>query len=297
MPIAGDDVVQSRTLTSARVVGIAQLVRLRTTLSAPLLTLIGWIDVGREVHRTTWDIAWSMVSAFAVIAFGQVFNDIVDRKLDAEAKPHRPIPAGLVTVPEAYGVAGFLGLAAIGTAAATSVVTLLYAAFCLVLSVLYSVRLKNTTLFGNLAVAIVSCAMFSYGSSSVSSPWGQELVGTIVIFFYTLGNELYKTAMDAPEDAEYGLRTLATVYGLRVTAHVLAMVAGALLITLAVVGITNFAPISFVIVAAVVIGVPVVVGAVTANAPQDITVATFMRSHRFWRLAWLPGALAMLLLR
>ena len=66
----------------------------------------------------------------------------------------------------------------------------------LVLSVLYSARLKNTTLLGNLTVP-----MFSYGSSSGSSPWGRELTGTIAIFFYTLGNELYKTAVNAPEGA------------------------------------------------------------------------------------------------
>jgi 4-hydroxybenzoate polyprenyltransferase len=277
--------------------GIVLLVRLRITLSAPLLTLIGWIDVGPEAHRTIWDIAWSVLSALTLIAFGQVFNDIADRELDAEAKPHRPIPAGLVTVPQAWGVASVLVLVAIGAAVVTSVVTFLYAAFCLVLSVLYSARLKNTILLGNLTVAVVSCAMLTYGSSSVSSPWGPELAGTIVIFLYTLGNELYKTAMDAPEDAQYGLRTMATVHGLRVTARMVAVVASALLVTLAVVGITEFTPISFVIAATVVIGVPVVVGAVTVNAPQDVTVATFVRSHRYWRLAWLPGALAMLLLR
>lgn len=277
--------------------GIVQLVRLRTTLSAPLLTLIGWVDIGRETHRISWDIVWSMLSAFALIAFGQVFNDIADRELDALAKPSRPIPAGLVTLPQAWGAASVLLLLAAGSAAVTSVATSCYAALCLALSVLYSVCLKNTILLGNLTVAVVSCAMFSYGSSSVSSPWGRQLVATIVILFYTLGNELYKTAVDTPEDARYGLRTIATVYGLRVTARVLALVTGALLVTLTVVGIARFATVWYVLAVAVVIGVPVVVGAVTANAPREVTVATFTRSHRYWRVAWVPGALAMLLLR
>lgn len=286
----------ARTRTQV-VAGIVQLVRLRTTLSAPLLTLIGWMDVSQETHPTSWDILWSTLSAFALIAFGQVFNDIADRELDALAKPHRPIPAGLVTMPQAWGVASVLVLTAVGAAASSSVATSCYAAVCLALSVLYSICLKNTILLGNLTVAVVSCAMFSYGSSSVSSPWGRELIATIVIFFYTLGNELYKTAVDMPEDARYGLRTISTKYGLRVTARVLALVTGALLVTVAVVGITRLATIWFVIAVAVVIGVPVAGGAVTANAPREVTIATFTRSHRYWRLAWVPGALAMLLLR
>lgn len=286
--------MRTRTRVAA---GIVQLVRLRTTLSAPLLTLIGWIDVGRGPHRTSWDIVWSAVSAFALIAFGQVFNDIADRELDTLAKPRRPIPSGLVTVPQAWGVASVLILAAVGSAAATSVATSCYAALCLALSVLYSACLKNTILLGNLTVAVVSCAMFSYGSSSVSSPWGRELVATIVIFFYTLGNEVYKTAVDTPEDARYGLRTIATMYGLRVTARVLALVTGALLVTIAVAGVTRLATLWFVLAAVVVIGVPVIGAAVTANAPHKMTVETFTRSHRYWRLAWVPGALAMLLLR
>jgi 4-hydroxybenzoate polyprenyltransferase len=278
-------------------VGIVRIVRLRTTFSAPVLTLIGWIDVGQQAHPATRDIACSLLSSFTLIAFSQIFNDIVDRDLDAEAKPERPIPAGVITVAQARAMALALALASIGAAMMTSVATLCYAVFCLALSVLYSARLKNTILLGNLTVAVVSCAMLSYGSSTVSSPWGRELAGTIAIFLYTLGNELYKTAADSREDAQYGLRTIATVYGLCVTARTVAMVTGALLALIVVAGITRFAPIWFVLEEAVVIGVPVVCGAVTANTPREVTVETFARSHVFWRLAWVPGTLAMLLLR
>jgi 4-hydroxybenzoate polyprenyltransferase len=278
-------------------IGTLRIVRLRTTLSAPALTLIGWIDVSENMHLSTWRIIWSLFSSFSLMAFCQVFNDILDRDLDAEAKPNRPIPAGLITVPQAYALAIVLALASISTAVITGIITFYYAAFCLVLAVLYSVRLKNTILLGNFAVAIVSCAMFSYGSTTVSSLRGRELVGTLLIFLYILGNELYKTALDSREDAQCGLRTIATIHGLRVTACVVAVVAGALLTLIAVAGITRLAPIRFVLAAVIVIGVPVVCGAVTANVSRKIAVETFARSFRFWRLAWVPGALTLLLLR
>lgn len=278
-------------------VGIVRIVRLRTTLSAPVLTLIGWIDISQHTHLSVWRIMWSLVSSFALMAFCQVYNDILDRDLDAEAKPNRPIPAGLITISQSNALAGALALASIAAAAITSVVTFCYATFCMVLGVLYSARLKNTILLGNITVAVVSCAMFSYGSSTASSLFGRELVGTFSIFLYILGNELYKTALDSQEDAQYGLRTIATKYGLRVTARIVAVTAGVLLAFMAVAAIARLAPIRFVLAAVVVMGVPVVCGAVTANVSREITAGTFARSFRFWRLAWLPGTLALLLLR
>jgi geranylgeranylglycerol-phosphate geranylgeranyltransferase len=283
--------------TMGLAVGIVRIVRLRTTLSAPVLTLIGWIDLSQHTHFSILRVMLSLFSSFTLMAFCQVFNDILDRDLDAEAKPNRPIPAELITVPQAHIFAIALALVSICAAAFTSVDTFCYAAFCMVLAVLYSARLKNTILLGNLAVAVVSCAMFSYGSSTASSPWGRELIGTLSIFLYILGNELYKTALDSREDAQYGLRTIATIYGLRVTARVVAVVAGALLALIAVAGITRLAPVRFVLAAVVVIGVPVVCGAVRANVSREIAVETFARSLRFWRFAWVPGTLTLLLLR
>src|ERR1700722_1758010 len=193
-------------------IGTLRIVRLRTTLSAPALTLIGWIDVSQNTHISMWRITWSLFSSFTLMAFCQVFNDISDRDLDAEAKPDRPIPAELITVPQARALAIALVLVTFGTAIITSVVTFYYAVFCILLGVLYSARLKSTILLGNLAVAVVSCAMFSYGSITMSSLSNRELVGTLSIFLYILGSELYKTALDSREDAEYGLRTIATAY-------------------------------------------------------------------------------------
>lgn len=278
-------------------IGILRIVRLRTTLSAPALTLIGWINASRNMHLSMWRIIWSLFGSFSLMAFCQVFNDILDRDLDAEAKPHRPIPAGLITVPQAYFLATALALSSIGTAVITGITTFYYASFCLVLAVLYSALLKNTILLGNFTVALVSCAMLSYGSAAVSPLRARELVGTLLIFLYILGNELYKTALDSREDAQYGLRTIATRHGLRVTACAVAGVAGALLALITAVGITRLAPVRFVLAAVIVIGVPVVCGAVTANVSREIAVETFARSFRFWRLAWVPGALTLLLLR
>lgn len=278
-------------------IGLISIVRLQATSSAPALTLIGWIDVGRPECPGIQEVACSLVSSFALMAFAQVFNDITDHALDAKAKPGRPIPAGVISVPQAAVMATALALVSTGMAALTSLATFCYAIFGLTLSILYSTHLKNTVLLGNLIVALVSCMMFSYGSVAISRPWGRELVGTTMIFLYVFGNELFKTAVDSSEDARHGLRTIATVHGLRVTAIAVAMVTGAILAFVTVTGITAFAPGRFALATSAVVGLPVVAGAVTANNPRKITVDTLARSHLWWELAWVPGGLALLLLR
>ena len=48
------------------------------------------------------------VSMSALYTFGMCLNDLFDRQSDAILQPHRPIPAGRVTVAEAWLVAGVL---------------------------------------------------------------------------------------------------------------------------------------------------------------------------------------------
>lgn len=283
--------------TQRHMIGLIRIIRLRATSSAPALTLIGWIDVGRLERPGIEKVACSLVSSFALMAFAQVFNDIMDRALDAKAKPDRPIPAGIISVPQAAAMAAALALTSTGLALLTSLATFCYAIFGLTLSILYSTHLKNTVLLGNVTVAFVSCMMLSYGSVAISRPWGRELIGTTMIFLYVLGNELFKTAVDSSEDAQHGLRTIATEHGLRVTAIAIAMVAGAIIAFVTVTGVTAFAPSRYTLATSAIVGLPVVAGAVTANIPRKITVDTLARSRLWWRLAWVPGGLALLLLR
>ena len=277
--------------------GIARILRLRTTLSAPALTLIGWLDVGGHGPLLSVAIVSSTASSFALIAFSQVFNDIMDRDLDASAKPCRPLPAGLVTLREARALAIGAVVVTIAGAALTSPVTIVYSVICLMLSVLYSVRLKNTTLVGSLTVAAVSCAMLSYGSATVISPLGPELPGTVLVFLYILGNEFYKTSSDMIEDSRHGLRTIATAHGLTAAARAIALVAAALLALIAVVGVARLAPRAFLVVVSVTVAAPVLVAAAKIVRPGNVTAELMGRSHVWWRLAWLPGALSLLLLR
>ena len=56
-----------------------------------------------------------------------VFNDVFDRKQDAEERPHRPIPSGQITLSSAVTLGGMLLLAGLGAAQVAGQQTLILA--------------------------------------------------------------------------------------------------------------------------------------------------------------------------
>lgn len=93
---------------------IAELVRLPAVLSAPGDTLVGVASSGRptEPARTVALVASSSCMYMA----GMALNDYADRDLDAEERPHRPIPSGRVSPRFALRLAGLLTGASVAAA-------------------------------------------------------------------------------------------------------------------------------------------------------------------------------------
>lgn len=71
------------------------LLRIRTTLSAPILTAVST----RAARSSSYvfhgaSLLLACASAFLLICFFQIINDVVDREQDAQHKPYRAIPSG-----------------------------------------------------------------------------------------------------------------------------------------------------------------------------------------------------------
>lgn len=92
----------------------------------------------------------------ALSAVVYLVNDVIDRKSDREhpLKRHRPIAAGLVSVPLALGTAAGLAAGALGGALAFGGLFLLVAISYLALNVLYSAVLKHIVILDVLTIAI-----------------------------------------------------------------------------------------------------------------------------------------------
>lgn len=271
------------------------LLRIRTTLSAPMLTAVGLraIKPGSSGYDAR-DIALACATAFFTIGFAQIINDIVDRDNDATHKPHRAIPSGVITVRAASLVMAFCAAMGLLTAALVSPLTVGFAALILTFGAAYSLWLKNTVLLGNLAIAIASSLLYQLGLTSWYSFSAALADGSGIVLLFILGDELFKTAEDKDGDAANGIRTIATRYGLRASA-IGVTCCWALL---AAIFVTNMlaAPtgLRFGAICLAVIGLPTSVASVMALRANSLAIT---RAHTWWKISWAPGLIAMLFIR
>lgn len=274
------------------VIGVASLVRLRTSLTAPALTLIGWYICrpATAVH----DVSIAAASSFFMIVFAQAFNDVCDRELDAVTKPERAIPSGRVSLTTALAVVVASAVLAVGSAVLVGSATVLICIIDLLLAAAYSTVLKSTVLVGNAIVALVSCTTLAFAVPTMLS---DELVTAMsLVFIYSLGNELFKTGLDMEGDRTLGIATLATAVGLEATVFVVRICAGALWILWLTSWLWGGASPLFLIACLVGVLAPSLCGATVSSARGEVTIHSMVKGHRLWRLAWTPGVLALILI-
>lgn len=155
-------------------------------------------------------------------AIGAV-NDLADGARDAIAKPDKPIPAGLVGLREALGLA--VGAAALGLVVAAGVgpAVLFLALAGLGVGLAYDLLLKPTA-WSWLPLALGVALLPAYAWVGAGRPPSPVLGLLLAAAFgegiaLALGNE----AVDLERDRASGLRTLAGTLGLRRTLAVVAV--------------------------------------------------------------------------
>ena len=158
-------------------------------------------------------VLWAMVVAALITAGANALNDLFDLEIDRINKPHRPLPSGKLSISQARG----FSIAATVTGLALSPLLgwwgLMVAWAVTVLLVAYSVRLKKTPLWGNLAVALAAALAFVYGGL-VAGRVSSALIPAGFAFLFHLGREILKDAEDVAGDRAGGARTLATRAGI-----------------------------------------------------------------------------------
>lgn len=144
-------------------------------------------------------------------------NDLLDADLDARAKPHKPIPAGLVseaTVRVAAIAAGGVGLLA--AAVGGPVIVLLWAAM-LACGLAYDFRLKPTPwAWACFSVAFALLPLYAwYGAAGTMPPLPGFLIPLAVIAGPAI--QLANGLVDLEVDEAAGIKTLATRLGRKQT--------------------------------------------------------------------------------
>jgi len=200
-------------MNKKKITGLISLFRLELPAAAGLSTLVGELLAVGQIPGWREGIL-GVGSVFLISASALILNDYFDLPADRVNAPERPLPSGAVTPAEVLvlfsAVSGFGLLAAL----ALSPVVLAAAFLVWLLGILYSWRLKQRGLPGNLLVSLSVGMTFLYGGLVVGKPfqpavWYLAVLGALI----NLGEEIAADALDAPGDQVVGSRSLALQLG------------------------------------------------------------------------------------
>jgi len=179
--------------------------------------MIGYF-VSRPASASPEAIVLGFVTGFAICAFSMVVNDYYDIEVDRINQPTRPLPSGKVSKNGAVGIAA--AMLVVGFAAAAALLSLeaiLIVALYSFLAWLYDFQAKKYGVAGNLIVASSLAIPFIYGGA-VS---GGDVLDSLLLFMAStsflagVGREVVKAMADVPGDQKRGVRSYASVHGLR----------------------------------------------------------------------------------
>ena len=194
--------------------------------------IVGYF-VSKPGAASSLAIGLGFVTGFAICAFSMVVNDYYDIEVDRVNQPTRPLPSGQVSRGSAVGISILmLAVGFVATALLANIGAVLIVALYSLLAWLYDFRAKKYGLAGNLIVASSLAIPFIYGG--VIS--GGHVLDSLLLFMAStsflagVGREVVKAMADVPGDQKRGVRSYASVHGLKEAAAV-----GAVFFLLAVV--------------------------------------------------------------
>lgn len=150
-----------------------------------------------------------------ITAFGNVFNDYMDRDVDKLEYPNRPIPSGRISPLATFFFAFVLALIAVLLASklSTELFSMVIVAF--LLSSVYSLYFKRTVLLGNLLSALLVAMVLLFGGLASGGLTPSIWIAFVLMFLYGLAQEVLYDIEDIEGDRQAGIQTIATYFGAR----------------------------------------------------------------------------------
>jgi geranylgeranylglycerol-phosphate geranylgeranyltransferase len=196
-----------------KVRGLVQIVRPELPAAAGVCVVLGEV-LALGAFPPLQAAALGFVCGFFLSASALVTNDYFDLEVDKINAPTRPLPAGLLSGPEAMVLGLLLGLLGLLAAWILGPLALLPGLVLWALGFLYNWKLKSTGLLGNLIVSTSVGATFVLGGIAVGQLWNPLVwVFSAIAFFFDLAEEIAGDAMDAEGDQKRRSRSFAILRG------------------------------------------------------------------------------------
>jgi geranylgeranylglycerol-phosphate geranylgeranyltransferase len=214
-----------KTLSSNQLRGIIQITRPKVSIVAASYSLLGAYLSGNARELLSSTVLRAALVVGLVVAFSFAINDYRDAETDRLNHPERPIPSGRISYRIARILSLSLALTALGIALTLALLLTIIAFFNIILSTLYSYKLKSTVLIGNTVIALLNTSIVIYGSLAVGRLIPVIWIISLLTFLYSLAQEILFAVGDQEGDAKTGLCTTATYLGTTVTLRLFQLIA------------------------------------------------------------------------
>jgi 4-hydroxybenzoate polyprenyltransferase len=210
------------------------LVRVRNCLSGFLAVWLG--SLSTRGIAAPWPTAAAACGLGLAVASANIWNDIVDREVDALDQPWRPLAGGAIPLRQAIAATMVTSAGSLVFATMAAGWVGVWVAVIAVASLAYSAWLKSTVLIGNVLVAVLAVNPIVIGAVLNSTVDPELVIKCLTFTLFLLAFEIVKTARDVRGDAAGGLTTIATVHGTHTSLRLgSAVFAGSVLVSLSAV--------------------------------------------------------------
>ena len=270
----------------------AQLTRVGTVIAGGSLCLIGarLSDDPLDWRRA----AGATVCVAFLIVFAQVVNDVLDVEVDRLQGRSRPLVRDAIGLSAARTLAVVAGAAGLTAALALGWRLFAVAVVVLVASWAYSSRLKDSVVLGNVTVALLASAPIVFGAAANGLIGGRAWIAQAEVLVFMVAFEVVKTGRDVAGDRAGGLRTVATVHGLRVTCRVAGSLSMVFVVAVALATTVAEEPIPYAIVMLGAVALAAGAGWRLLRSPGD--PADVVGALDRLRAAWFPGVVGLVFL-
>ena len=196
-----------------------QLVRLHNLVATVVTTLIGYLAVAIPLSNFNLNPVVPLATVVLVAAGSYAINDYFDVEVDQINKPYRPIPSGAIGRNEALVLSIILIVAGVSLAIFSGPISFTFASLNALLLVLYSYRIKELGVPGNIVVSFEGAASIIYGGLALAEYVGalsnvtSTYIPALYAFLLLLSREIVKTIEDYVGDAIRDVKSLPRVIG------------------------------------------------------------------------------------
>ncbi len=180
--------------------------------------LVGLAGAGLTGTGEWWRLAAAWAAPTVGWIGGHYLSDWFDRDLDAIAKPHRPIPSGMLPARTALtcGIVCLTAVVLLSIAGGWRTLAVAVAAAAAIIS--YGYVLKARGIAGNLVRGLLGALTLLYGAALGGSLTGWPLALLAAAFWaHDTASNLVGTMRDVDGDRAGGYRTVPVRFGIRAT--------------------------------------------------------------------------------